>query len=596
MQLATERRDPKSTRVPLDDVLIDLSPEGVEEFFAADGVNLGVGGLSMRSAILPDVGSKLTCRFQSPHDGASVNADCEVVWSEVCGENVGEFGLRFTNMTARDQASIEGLVAAWQAELLGEGVNCDVSVADQPAPTRSTARTKGQAVRIQLDGVGPAIEAEEMHRAEDAMVVEQPLPFLRIGTGIAEGGRRGTLQSVDLRVEDDLPRLVLTVWYDDEGAAPKEVEVSEPTLMDTSAPEEEASMGANPVRVVQARPVEVPAHEDITADALEAHDAPVVEREADGSEMGSAPEEERLAEEESLAGFSDEEASIVAELKPNLRGTLKRLKAAARPMAAKLRVWRAALWTKAGPKAVVFAARVRAFAALLWSRARSGVSSWGFSKTKRTTTHAPRRRVQGERGKGKEEASPKKQGGKGRYVLAAVGIVLVLFVAGRLMASSPQVTKAENLPTPTATTNEDPELGDETMDMEPVEVAVTPSSEPGEVPAESPYAQEVTEETDTEARFESGQLSNPRSYSLRMSRSPQGLRGQNTEDGIRVVVVGSNAIDGARRIASADPRVTAASILNHGEEAELRLRFTEGERPAYRIESQSSTLVVSIAD
>ena len=97
-------------------------------------------------------------------------------------------------------------------------------------------------------------------------------------------------------------------------------------------------------------------------------------------------------------------------------------------------------------------------------------------------------------------------------------------------------------------------------------------------------------------KFESGDASGGRSYTLRMSLPPRGMRGQDTEDGIRVVILGSNAIDGARRIASADPRISSASILNHGEEAELRLRFTEGDRPGYRIESRSSTLVITIGD
>ena len=65
MQEAIERRNPEQTRVPLEDLLVELRPEGFDEAFEADGVDLGVGGLAMRAAILPDVGSRLQCRFQS---------------------------------------------------------------------------------------------------------------------------------------------------------------------------------------------------------------------------------------------------------------------------------------------------------------------------------------------------------------------------------------------------------------------------------------------------------------------------------------------------------------------------------------------------
>jgi hypothetical protein len=190
MQEAIERRNPEQTRVPLEDLLVELRPEGFDEAFEADGVDLGVGGLAMRAAILPDVGSRLQCRFQSPHDGRCVDASAEVVWSRDAGASAGEFGLRFDTLDPDDEESIRGLVEAWHAAMeidLGEP-------------------SEHGFVSLKLEGVGPRLDADVVHRAGDVLVVEQGLPFLRLGKTVEEDGRIGRLASVDLRLEGETPR------------------------------------------------------------------------------------------------------------------------------------------------------------------------------------------------------------------------------------------------------------------------------------------------------------------------------------------------------------------------------------------------------
>lgn len=570
MQAATERRDPVATRVPLDDVLINLLPEGYDETFAADGVNVGVGGVSIRSAILPDVGAKLHCRFQSPHDGHAVDADCEVVWSHASGSNVGEFGMRFTGMTTDDQASIEELVAAWNQDLLAV------------PPAQAAEPEQKMSVKLHLDGVGSPIEAEAMHRAEDALIVEQSLPFLRIGTGVTEGNRRGTLQSVDLRIEGDLPRLVMTVCYEDGQPSGDE------TLLEGTAPIERPLSVMDSARADAS--VALPNNGPSTPMNIEVEEAP--EREA-VVELRYDPS----AEEESVASAIDDDESLVAQLKPDFRRSLRAFGSKLVPLWTRIRALGLAIWIKAGPRARALGARTKTFASLLGKKAGVGLEALRARITKRSTTQvkaskrtaAPRRTKQGE-----TPAAPKR--GIGRYVLAALVLALCLgyFVSQLSAESTPSLLK-EPAPSEPAV---NPEAGDETFAAaESVEETVAPSAAPGEVPAASPYASESAA-TDVESaeKFESGEVGGGRSYTLRMSLPPRGMRGQDTEDGIRVVILGSNAIDGARRIASADPRISSASILNHGEEAELRLRFTEGDRPGYRIESRSSTLVITIGD
>ncbi len=218
MQEAIERRGPQSVRVPLDEVHLEISPEGFDETFEADALNVGAGGLAGRSAILPDVGAKLRCRFQSPVDGMAVDADCEVVWAEDSGPNRGEFGLRFTALGSDEQRSITQLVEEWQDELdalaaASENPGSIDSAIAEPEPAGATGGT----VRLELAGVGQPLDAEAVHRAGDVLVAEQGLPFLRIGTHVSEGEREGRLEAVDLRIDGGTPKLVLTVGF---GGAP----------------------------------------------------------------------------------------------------------------------------------------------------------------------------------------------------------------------------------------------------------------------------------------------------------------------------------------------------------------------------------------
>ena len=236
MQQAIERRNPEQARIPLEDVLVELRPEGYDETFEADAVDVGLGGLAMRAAILPDVGSRLHCRFQSPHDGRCVDASAEVVWARDAGPSAGEFGLRFDTLDPDDETSIRGIIDAWHAAM---GLDLD-EPSDQGV------------VSLKLEGVGPRRDADVVHRAGDVLVVEQGLPFLRLGKAVEEDGRVGRLESVDLRVEGETPRLVLTIGFD-RVRAPAE-DVGGDTLMDVASPARDAdtpmacARGSHPAR------------------------------------------------------------------------------------------------------------------------------------------------------------------------------------------------------------------------------------------------------------------------------------------------------------------------------------------------------------
>ena len=98
---------PRPPRVPLDEVLIKLHPEGFHQEFEADGINVGPGGLSMRASVLPEIGSTLRCHLDNPTGGEAIEMIGRVVWAHEGGPHVGEFGIRFTHLSEADQTRIE---------------------------------------------------------------------------------------------------------------------------------------------------------------------------------------------------------------------------------------------------------------------------------------------------------------------------------------------------------------------------------------------------------------------------------------------------------------------------------------------------------
>ncbi|MFO0695756.1 MAG: PilZ domain-containing protein [Polyangiales bacterium] len=235
MEHLHDTRGERTPRFPLDEVLIELSHSEYDDVFEADAVNVGPGGLALRSALLPEIGSRLRCRFASPLDGDLIDADCEVMWAESSGPHMGEFGLRFAEMDGASAESLRRLVESCDGYLppeLSSGLGWNQPHASDAEPSGEeacedeavqAASDEPATVALRLDGVASELVAEVAHTSDDALLVEQELPFLRIGTGVAsEDGRRGVLQAVDLRLEGDTPRLVLTVAFPEAERVPAE--------------------------------------------------------------------------------------------------------------------------------------------------------------------------------------------------------------------------------------------------------------------------------------------------------------------------------------------------------------------------------------
>jgi hypothetical protein len=208
--------------VPLDEVLIKLHPEGFHQEFEADGINVGAGGLSMRASVLPEVGATLRCQLDNPKGGEAIEMIGRVVWAHERGPHVGEFGIRFTHLSADDQTRIEALIQCWG---------------------RTTA--KAPTVRLLLDGVGASIVAEVQSESDTGLSVEQPLPFLAIGSTVINENtsRRGHLEAVELKMDEATPKLVLSIGYEVEQAS--EASAGDATDRDTLPEETPLAVQAN---------------------------------------------------------------------------------------------------------------------------------------------------------------------------------------------------------------------------------------------------------------------------------------------------------------------------------------------------------------
>ncbi|MCB9633885.1 MAG: PilZ domain-containing protein [Sandaracinus sp.] len=620
MQEAIERRNPERTRVPLEDVLVELRPEGFDEAFEADAVDLGLGGLAMRAAILPDVGSRLHCRFQSPHDGRCVDASAEVVWARDDGASAGEFGLRFDTLDPDDEESIRGFVDAWQSAM-GLDMESDHGV-----------------VSLKLEGVGPRLDADVVHRSADVLVVEQGLPFLRLGKGVEEDGRLGRLESVDLRVDGETPRLVLTIGFDREDASIDDddsIETGGDTLMDVAAPPEPVRAKVRPEapRVEGAPRIVVPDEAEVVASPEAAVDGANddanddVEAEAIArAEARRARRAKREAEAPQLVRSSERE--VAEDDAPDAKAQAL---AKARTLGVQVKAWVAlvgakvvpacrAAWARSRHAFGSFARRVGPFARVVAARFRGKTAT---PATKKATAaparaaRAPRRStaVPGRESRVDEGApsrTPRKWIALG--ALAAIGTGSAVALAGGDEAPAQTETNAAEADVPVPA---DPESGDTGAVAAPepggpmaapsfpsLRDGARPNAAPGEVPTSSPYAVDVNAAaapaaapaapTAGSATFGTEGTSGDE-LRMRMDGPVGSLRGERTDDGFRVVVPGVRAIDGARRLAAMNPAIERASILNESEGAVLSVRFVAGQTPAYFVRAEGDGLVVTVA-
>lgn len=197
MLTTPERRTSERARIPCH-IPVELMDSARNAQFEADAVDLSVGGLSLRASRLPDLGSQLYCAFEAMPGGAQVLGRGEVVWRKEQGDEGGEFGLRFIEVDAKNQALIDEMVAERVARIEARFT--------QPEPVLA---------KLEIENVGSPVSARLLHAGEEQALFEQPLPQFSIGKAVvAHAGPtlvRGHISEVTVRMEGATPRIMLTL-------------------------------------------------------------------------------------------------------------------------------------------------------------------------------------------------------------------------------------------------------------------------------------------------------------------------------------------------------------------------------------------------
>ena len=516
---------PRPPRVPLDEVLIKLHPEGFHQEFEADGINVGAGGLSMRASVLPELGSTLRCQLDSPTGGEAIEMIGRVVWAHEGGPHVGEFGIRFTHLSNDDQTRIEALIQRWG---------------------RTTA--KAPTVRLLLDGVGSSIVAEVQSESDSELSVEQPLPFLAIGTAVMNEStsRRGHLEAVELKMDNATPKLVLSIGYELE-----------------DAPETSVADGGDRDTLPEETPSAVQASRRSREERM--NDAPRIVRYDPGvetSESETATERLRAyaksATDQLASTLGGARTAVTEGLLPGITTKVKDL-----------------------------VALVLRFIGALRSQLDDKPRRKQVPRSEAARAHLKNTRRNGRR----------------YLVVAAMACGIVAAGWGiYLWAASGSETAAETAA----------ETGTETDPAAETEAATAAGTEEATAVAAATGSGAGTENENENAEylvqgaplppetvrgmaFGADSVSGGEKYVLRMSNPVAEMDGIIEADGFSVTIPGSLSLSQAGPIATAHPDVEHASILNRGDFSELTIRFVAGRQPVYRVEARGPAIEISIA-
>lgn len=202
METTLDRRAARGRRFSMQ-VAVELGLDGERRLVAADAVNLSRGGLSIRGRRVPDVGTRVRCRFATMPGGTEIDADSEVVWAREGVEDGGSFGLRFVDL----DPMASGLIDEMLAERLAR------SVAGLQAPD--------SAATLELGPSGTSIQATVARRGRRTARFEQRLDLLALGRALlvredGHSGRQGNISGVSLHLQDGTPMLSVNVDFEHE--------------------------------------------------------------------------------------------------------------------------------------------------------------------------------------------------------------------------------------------------------------------------------------------------------------------------------------------------------------------------------------------
>jgi hypothetical protein len=628
MEIFVDRRTDRCSRM-LTDTSVELVHEDFEEPFEADCVDLSTGGASIRASCLPEVGASFICRFEDSPSGESIEVMGRVVWVHLEGERKGEFGVRFVDLDERSEAFIARIICedGDEAEDAAHSQDHDASMS-----------------KLLLDGVSTPIAARISHIRDDMTYFEQELPLLRIERGVfaqqsGQQPRRGAIASVDLRIEGDTPKLVIAVRHQEAEAhkaavvdevAPRPAELPPPPLPSIHPETSEPALAPAPAEL-RAEPgagqpkTEPQAAREPTPVPI---DPPVARERAtvsDSSDLFELPEDDEDYQwppnrVHSLQDFFGAQVRLWVGAFLTLKtGMLSRVG----PLWVGLRDQTAPLlkqWTqRLSSKAVwLWRSRIQPLAEASWRR----LTSMAWFRRKRRTTALPA--VQSTKRRDRTVAFRVRATRLGRMMifpaLVLVGGVLAVYGFGmstgeeRLPVHRPididstsrsqSAARAEDGDRPSARKKarrarrkrRQSAARKGAASAKAVESATAVGAAVGEPQVAQASHRESAAPTSKGPVFGSRELSGGRTFTLRMSKQVQQLRGIPDKGGFTVIIPGSLSFDRAGPIAASHPLVKRSMILNKGDHAALTIRFVKDARPAYRVTAKGASIEVTIAE
>lgn len=628
MMTTPERRHSERARIPCS-IPVELSDAKRESAFDADAVDLSVGGLSLRAARLPELGSTLLCSFEAMPGGATVLGRGEVVWRQArSDEPGGDFGLRFVEIDAKNQAMIDEMVAERIARI--------ETPFTQPTPVIAN---------LEIENVSTPVAARLVHNGEKEALFEQSLDLLSLGKGVvAHAGvslLRGNIAQVTLRMDASTPMLVIKLELAHDPARFGEFEWAEPGS-DTD-PDIFASARA------QADAATDDASDEEEEDESEEEESPAQETSSTLAGLGSPLPAPILAREDEsskqLPLVFRRDANTTPDPGASLRLTLSEFPDApdrvyadeehARALLAATELEHAAPPESAAALAARGSAPVidqdkdeptspveevphpglvsalRVFAAVGefgerakdWARGlpaqlqlASGPRVAGSRSRKVTSVMA--------RTHAHEEALPKlTKAALCVLALGATGLLAFVFMPAapepapesvetdvRAATDDAQLVSAAN---PSA--GPEAEAGNQAAPAPPAYAVDTrASNKPAAAPAPAASSPKLMAAPSVSV-FGQAQVPHGKRYLLRMSNPVGMIQGVAEQDGFSVMLPANKALEKAAPIKSGIHTVASAAILNFKDHAELRVRFVPGKKPVYRISGQGTNLEILIA-
>ena len=625
---ALDRRFDGAVRMPVD-LLVQLSHESHDgESYDADAVNIAAEGLGLRSAILPDIGQRLRCRFELPDDGGVCETEAQVVWASDTGTQQGEFGVKFDALDMRVQAIVDRWVSTLESGADGSPPRLitPVSTASPMAHERGARRamTRGKMASVHIDGVGSPIEGIVTSDDGARVSVAQPLPFLALGKGVTlEVGQdtdRRALSHVELLVENGVPRLVLTLEKIERVVSARATTKSAPPDLRSpdSTMSEEAPVVAAPAK--------------LESEWVTGNDPETPDFRSDEAPVRASRDLDRMREREPVRvvranddALGDEPESMPSlSLKERMTPHLVTLVAGMRT-AWTITIATVGPWTKRALSWLIEAARTAA--TYVREHAPEKLSALvGRVPRRRTTTPPPVVTPGLRRSRASEAPAPvvSPLRGKGRLALAGVLAVVAVGLTAYALSSpaaaepiAPIVPAVIEASAPEPTLMAEPITSEATTIETAAEIPTAPIAEPmpapaptgGHLPAptfpslggSSAAPSDASDEPVTapiaspaSTSFGADEVANGRTTTLRMSQPITSLVGQPDESGFTVTVDGALSLDRAGPIAAANPSVERASVLNRGDHCVLTVRFVSGRAPAYRVAIRGQAIEVTI--